>query len=74
MRLLNEVQQSPNENVDIVLNQLVTADLTETQATKLSERIKTLVEMATIDVATLHANLLQAEVALSCICTIVSPL
>ena len=32
MQLLDEVLQSPDKDVNIVLNQLVTADLTETQA------------------------------------------
>ena len=58
IRLLDEVQQALDKDVDVVSNQLVTADLTETQATKLSERIKTLVDTATIDVATLHAKLI----------------
>ena len=50
--------------MDVVLNQLVTVDLTETQATELSERIKSLVDMATIDVANLQAELIQVEGAL----------
>ena len=64
MQLLDEVRQSLDKDIDVISNQLVTADLTETQATELSERIKTLVDTVTIDVATLHAELIQAEGAL----------
>ena len=42
----------------------MTADLTETQASKLSERIQNLVNMTTADIATLHSELIQAEGAL----------
>ena len=64
MQLLDEVRQALEKDINAVSNQLVTADLTETQATKLSERIQNLVNTATVDVATLHSELIQAEGAL----------
>ena len=50
--------------MDVVSNQLVTANLTETQAKELSDRINVLVNMAITAVATLKADLIQAEGAL----------
>ena len=46
------------------MNQLVTANLIETQAKELSDRINTLVDTAITSVATLKADLIQAEGAL----------
>ena len=43
------------------MNQLVTADLTETQANELSDKIKVLVDTAITAVATLKADLIQVE-------------
>ena len=64
MRLLEEVRQALDKDVDIVSNQLVTASLTETQASKLSERLKNLVNMAMVEVATLRSELIQVEGAI----------
>ena len=47
--------------MDIVLNQIITADLTDLQAKQLSERINVLVDTAITDVATLKVDLIQAK-------------
>ena len=59
--LLDDVQHLLDKDVDVVLNQLVTADMTETQAKELSDRINVLVDTANTDVATLKVNLIQAK-------------
>ena len=43
------------------MNQIITADLTDSQAKELSERINVLVDTAITDVATLKADLIQAK-------------
>ena len=59
--LMEDVLNIIIKDVDIILNQIITADLTETQAKELSDRITVLVDTANTDVATLKVGLLQAE-------------
>ena len=61
LRLLDDVCNIINKDVDIVSNQIITADLTEPQAKELSDRINVLVDTAITDVATLKADLIQVE-------------
>ena len=61
IRLLEDVHNILNKDVDLILNQIITADLTEPQAKELSDRITILVDTANTDVATLKVGLIQAE-------------
>ena len=61
LRLLEDVHNIIHKDLDIVSNQIITADLTETQAKELSDRITVLVDTANTDVATLKVNLIQAK-------------
>ena len=62
LRLLEDVLNIINKDVDIISNQIITVDLTETQAKELSDRITVLVDTANTDVATLKVGLIQAKV------------
>ena len=59
--LLEDVCNIIDKDVDIISNQIITADLTEPQAKELSERITVLVDTANTDVATLKVGLIQAK-------------
>ena len=58
LHLLEDVRNIIDKDVDIVSNQIITADLTEPQAKELSERITFLVDTANTDVATLKVDLI----------------
>ena len=64
IRLLEDVLNLVNKDVDIILNQIITAELTDAQAKELTDRITILVETANNKAALLKVNLLQAKAAL----------
>ena len=64
LRLLEDVFNLLNKDVDNILNQIIMAELTDAQAKELTDRIKTLVNNTNSQTAVLKVNLIQAEAAL----------
>ena len=61
LRILDDVFNLLNKDVDNILNQIITAELTDTQAKELKDRINTLVDKTNSKTA---VNLIQAKAAL----------
>ena len=64
LRLLEDVLNLVNKDVDNISNQIITAELTDAQAKELTDRITNLVKKSNSNIAILKVNLLHAKAAL----------